>query len=129
MRNFRLMSLALGMASLAATSASAFQVQAYSKPAADAAIAAGKPVVLEIYAPWCGACLMQSSTVESLKTRPEFKDIAFYRVDYDNQKDVVQALNTPRATFIAYRGGKEVGRMSWSPSEEDIAKILLKAAK
>jgi thiol-disulfide isomerase/thioredoxin len=128
MRNF-LFSSVFVAAALVAAGAAAFQVQAYDKAAADAAIAAGKPVVLEVYAPWCPSCLMQSAAVESLKDRPDFKDIRFYRVDYDNQKDVVAALNSPRATLIAYRGGKEVGRMSWNPSEDEVAKILMKAVK
>jgi thiol-disulfide isomerase/thioredoxin len=122
-----LFSSAFALAALVATGASAFQVQAYTK-GAEAAIASGRPVVLEVYAPWCPSCLMQASAVDTLKNNPEFKDIAFYRVDYDNQKDVVEALKSPRATLIAYRGGREVGRMSWNPSEAEVAAILRKAA-
>ena len=101
------------MATLVATGARAFDVQPYEKAAADAAIAAGKPVVLEVYASWCPVCQSQATSVEAMKNKPEFKDISFFRVDSDAQKDVVKALKSPRATLIVFRGGKEIARESW----------------
>ena len=50
--------------------------------------------------------------------------IAFFKVSYDDQKDVVAALGCPRSTLIGYKGGKEVARMSWGTSQEDVTKIL-----
>ena len=47
-----------------------------------------------------------------------------YRVDYDKQKDVVAKLDCPRATLIAYKGGKEVQRMSWETSQASVANVL-----
>ena len=46
--------------------------------------------------------------LDGLKDDPEFEEVAFFRVDYDNQKDVVAKLACPRSTVIAYKGSKEV---------------------
>jgi thiol-disulfide isomerase/thioredoxin len=117
-----------GLAVFAASAARAFEIQPYTRAAAQSAIESGKVVVLEVYASWCPVCMMQASSVEAIKDKPNYKNISFFRIDYDAQKDVVNKLNAPRSTLIVYRGGKEVGRESWGPSQEDVAKILTKAA-
>jgi len=50
--------------------------------------------------------------------------VSFFLVDYDKQKDVVSKLNCPRATLIAYNGGKEVKRMSWETSRDAVIDVL-----
>jgi thioredoxin 1 len=67
---------------------------------------------------------MQEWILDRLKNDPAYRGVAFYRVDYDGQKDVVSALACPRSTLIAYRGGKEVARMSWGVSEASVAGVL-----
>jgi thioredoxin 1 len=125
MKKFRLFLIVF--AALAATGASAFTVQPYEKAAVDRAIASGKPVAIEVYASWCLTCLAQASAIDALKDKPEFRNIAFYRVDLDAQKEAVKALDSPRSTIIVYRGGKEIARQSWGASQEDVMKILMKA--
>jgi thiol-disulfide isomerase/thioredoxin len=127
MKNRRLFLALLGVAALAATSARAFDIEPYQKDAADKAIASGKPVVIEIYASWCPICQSQSAVIEALKDKPAYRDIMFYRVDFDAQKDVVKALKSPRATIIVYRNGKEVGRESWGSTQEEVMRIMMKA--
>jgi thiol-disulfide isomerase/thioredoxin len=119
----------IGLAVMTASGARAFEVQPYTRAAAQSAIQSGKPVVLEIYASWCPVCMMQASSIDAIKDKPNYKNVSFFRVDYDAQKDVVEQLKAPRSTLIVYRGGKEVGRESWGPSQEDIAKVMMKAAQ
>jgi thioredoxin 1 len=114
----------LGATALAGTSASAFEIRPYDKGSAQAAIAAGGPVVVHVYASWCLQCHIQESILDGLKNDPAYRGIAFYRVDYDGQKDIVKALNSPRSTLIAYRGGKEVARMSWGIGEDSVTGVL-----
>jgi hypothetical protein len=67
---------------------------------------------------------MQASILDTLKTTGTYDKITFFRVDYDGQKDVVSTLNCPRSTVIAYKGGKEISRMSWGTSEASVVDVL-----
>lgn len=122
-RSFALM---LTTASLLAGAlpAAAFEVRPYDKATADKLIASGKPVVIHVYASWCLQCHMQESILNGLKTDTTYDKITFFRVDYDKQKDIVAALNCPRSTVIAYKGGKETSRMSWGMTEASVTDVL-----
>ena len=69
-------------------------------------------------------CHAQASILDSLKSDRTYDGVSFFRVDYDKQKDVVAKLDCPRSTLIAYKGGKEVKRMSWGTSEDSVLNVL-----
>jgi thioredoxin 1 len=119
----------LFMVPLIGGGARAFEVMRYDKVAADAAIEAGKTVIVEVYASWCPICQAQATAIDAMKDKPAYKDIVFFRVDTEAQKDVVKALRSPRSTFIVYRGGREVSRQSWGATHEDVARVLMSAVK
>ncbi|SHE87009.1 Thiol-disulfide isomerase or thioredoxin [Kaistia soli DSM 19436] len=124
----RLLGLSLAVATTlsfgAVVPAEAFTLQPYDAAAVDAAIKSGRPVVVHVYAGWCLQCHAQASILKRLSAAGRYEDIAFFRVDYDKQKDVVKALDVPRSTLIAFRGGKEVDRMSWGTSEASVVAVL-----
>ncbi len=104
-----------------------FEIAPYVPANVQKAIASGKPVVVHVYAPWCLQCHMQASILDGLKGDKRYDGVAFYRVDYDNQKDIVGKLDCPRSTVIAYKGGKEVARMSWGMTKSSVTDVLDKA--
>jgi thioredoxin len=104
--------------------ARAFEFQPYDPSAAEKAIGSGKPVVVHVRASWCLQCRAQDAILDSLKNDPAYAGVTFFVVDYDKQKDVVARLDCPRATLIAYKGGKEVDRMSWKTSREAVLGVL-----
>ncbi len=105
--------------------AQAFEFHPYNPSVVQKAIASGEPVVVHVFAPpWCLQCHAQASILDGLKNDTAYGKITFFRVDYDNQKDVVAKLNCPRSTLIAYKGGKEVARMSWDVTQDAVVKIL-----
>ena len=104
--------------------ARAFEFRTYDSAAVEKAIASGKPVIVHVYASWCLQCHMQASILDGLKTDAAYDHATYFRVDYDNQKDVVAKLDCPRSTLIAYKGGKEVARMSWDATQDAAVKIL-----
>jgi thioredoxin len=125
MRTRRSFLALMGLVSAAvACPTSAFEFTPYDRAAVDKAIASGKPVVVHVYAPWCLQCHMQASILDGLKSDPAYDHATYFRVDYDNQKDVVAKLNCPRSTLIAYKGGKEVARMSWGTSQDSVVNVL-----
>jgi thioredoxin 1 len=128
MRSRRAFLTLIGAASAVfAASVRAFEFQPYDPGAVPKAIASGKPVVLHVAAWWCLQCRAHTSILDNLKRDAAYDGVSVFRVDYDKQKDVVGKLDCPRATLIAYKGGKEVARMSWETSQEAVVK-LLKAA-
>ena len=104
--------------------ARAFEFKPYDPAAVEKAIASGKPVIVHVRASWCLQCHAQAAILDSLKSDPAYDGVSFFLVDYDKQKDVVAKLNCPRATLIAYRGGKEVQRMSWNTSRDAVVGVL-----
>jgi thioredoxin 1 len=104
--------------------ARAFEFEPYDPAAVEKAIASGKPVIVHVRASWCLQCHAQAAILDSLKSDPAYDGVSFFLVDYDKQKGVVAKLNCPRATLIAYRGGKEVQRMSWNTSRDAVVGVL-----
>ena len=115
---------AAALALVGAAPAGAFEIAPYDADAARKAIASGKPVIVHVYANWCLQCHMQKSILDNLKADKSYDGVKFFRVDYDGQKDIVEKLNCPRSTVIAYRGGKEVSRMSWGVTEDSVVNVL-----
>ena len=103
----------LALAALSAAPARAFEIQPYAKDAAQAAIASGKPVVIEVYASWCPICQSQASAVEAMKAEPAYKDLAFSR-RFRRAEGGGEGAAQPARPLITYRGGKEVSRASWA---------------
>ena len=110
-----------------AAPAGAFEIRPYDKAEAQRAIASGRPVIVHVYAPWCLQCHVQASILDNLKNDPAYDKAMVFRVDYDNQKDVVAKLDCPRSTVIAYKGGKEVKRMSWGVTQASVVDVLTAA--
>jgi len=107
-----------------AVPARAFEFAPYDAAAVEKAIASGKPVIVHVRASWCLQCHAQAAILDGLKSDPSYDRVSFFLVDYDKQKDVVAKLGCPRATLIAYKGGKEVKRMSWDTSRDAVVSVL-----
>lgn len=116
--------LAAAVAISSAPAAEALEFEPYQTASVEKAIQSGGPVVVHIYAPWCLQCQAQKQILASLANDPKLDGFKFFKVDYDDQKDAVAALDVPRSTLIAYKGGREVARMSWGASKDDVVKVL-----
>ncbi len=123
-RTLALLALAAPFAAMAAGPARAAVFQPYTPAAFAAALKAGGPVYVHVYAPWCLQCRAQEGILNSLLDKPAYAKATVLRVAYDSQKDVVAELGVPRSTLIAYRSGKETGRMSWGVTQDAVEKVL-----
>jgi thioredoxin 1 len=91
--------------------AAAAQKIAFDIPAFQAAQAAGKPILVDIRADWCHTCARQQPIISQLSSKPKFKDLVVFEVDYDRQKPIVRAFRARyQSTLIAFKGVTEVGR-------------------
>lgn len=74
------------------------------------AIAADKLSLIDFYATWCGPCKSISHHIEKLSDK--FKDVAFFKVDVDQNPEIAGHLNvTAMPTFIYFKKGKELGKI------------------
>ncbi len=89
-----------------------------------------KPVILDVYATWCGACRGMEPTFRELGA--QYKDqIVFAKINYDESPEIVEKYNvTLLPTFIFLRPGdatpamKLTGGMSKAEFESQIAQFL-----
>jgi thioredoxin 1 len=92
-------------------SAAAGEAMPFSDRAFEAAQASGKPIMIEVSAPWCPICKTQRPILAKLASEPRFKDLQIFDIDFDTQKPLLKRLNVRmQSTLIAYKGATEVGR-------------------
>lgn len=120
--------LGLGSAALltlAASSALAAERAAFDRAAFDAAVAAGGPVLVDVYAPWCSTCRAQSKALDGLFKAPDYAGFTVFVVDYDSEKDVMRSFGaSQRSTLIVFAGGSEKGRIVGDTSPAAIEALL-----
>ncbi|AVO44256.1 thioredoxin family protein [Phreatobacter cathodiphilus] len=125
-RTFILASAALAAAapSLPASAAG----QRFTQAAFAAAQAAGKPILVEVTAPWCPTCRAQQPILQKLTAEPRFRDLVFLSVDFDSQKDVLRALNVQsQSTLVVFKGRQEVGRSAGDTNAASITALVAKS--
>jgi len=72
---------------------------------------AGKPILVAIHASWCPTCKAQAPILSELRADPKFKDLVYFVIDFDSQKDLVNRFGVRmQSTLIAFKGEKEEGR-------------------
>jgi thiol-disulfide isomerase/thioredoxin len=121
-----LLALALTAAAAFAAAGSAMAEHVpFSRPAFEAAQAAGRPILVDVYAPWCPVCRAQEPILESLQAQPANAELVVFRVDFDNQKDVVRSFRAQRqSTLIAYNGAQETGRSVGDTNAASLARLV-----
>ena len=112
---------------LAAPGARAATEAPFTQPAFAAAQQEGKPILIDISAPWCPTCAQQRPILTKLMADPAFKDLVVYQVDFDTQKDVVRALGAQmQSTLVVFHGAVEKGRSTGDTNAASIKALLQK---
>jgi thioredoxin 1 len=122
----RLLSAAvLGAAVVLAGALRVEAAQPYDAKAFNDAKAAGKTILIDVFASWCPVCKKQQPTVERIeKERP---NLVVYRVDFDTAKDVLKSLRVQsQGTLIVFKGQQEVGRLTMDPDAGRIRALVAK---
>ena len=68
-----------------------------------------KPVVVDVYATWCGPCKMMAPLFDQLaQEKTEYK---FVKVNIDDQRDLAVQYNVSSTpSFLFFKDGKLVGK-------------------
>lgn len=97
----------------------------FTQAAFDAVVKAGRPVLVEVHAPWCPTCKAQRPILSELTSQPRFKNLVVYEIDFDSQKDALRALRVQtQSTLIVFKGGSEVGRSVGDTNPSSIAALV-----
>jgi len=93
-----------------------------------AAQAAGKPIVIDVFATWCSTCKVQEPIQSALAERPEFDDFVLLRVNYDEDKETVRRFAVPKqSTILVFKGEREMAR-STGETDPDALEALWRQA-
>lgn len=127
-RRHALAALAAAALAFPALPALALDKTAFSQAAFDAAMKAGKPVLIDVSAPWCPTCKAQAPILSELTKQPRFKNLVVFNVDFDSQKDALRGFKAQQqSTLIVFKGGTEMGRSVGDTNKASIEALLARA--
>jgi thioredoxin 1 len=122
-RSFAAISFAIVFA--AAHPAVAAEFKPFDRATFDAAQKAGRPILVEVNAWWCPVCASQTKTIRSTVITPAYAKLLVLRINYDKQKSEWQAFGVQKqSTLIAFKGGRELGRVSYITDKAQIQALL-----
>ena len=100
----------------------------FDQTAFEAAQAAGKPILIEVSAPWCPTCKAQAPILSRLRNDPRFKELVSLNIDFDSQKDLLRKFNVQmQSTLIVFEGKQETGRSTGDTNAGSIEALLGKS--
>eukprot|EP00438_Fugacium_kawagutii_P003354 Skav228235 [mRNA] locus=scaffold3112:65303:65776:+ [translate_table: standard] len=73
----------------------------------------GELLVVDYYAPWCRACQKLLRYVHKIAREPEFRNVEFATVDFDQSEDLVKSRQVNSLPTIEIYRGQEL-KQRWS---------------
>ena len=124
----RLFALFLTMFAFVACTQNAIAQEKFDAALFEAQLSAGKSILVVAHAPWCSTCRAQESALKSIYANDTYKNITYFVVDFDSQKEVLKKFGIQRqSTLIVFKDGKEVGRNIGATSTSTIESLLKQA--
>lgn len=93
----------------------------------NALLSEGRPMVLDIWATWCGPCQVMGPMLEQLSSVYE-GSVAFYKSNVDSNPQLAKRFNVMSIpTLLMFSGGKKVGTVVGAMGPDKIVAELEKA--
>ena len=89
----------------------------------------GKVVLVDVHAKWCSTCKKQQKALKTyFENNPE-RELHVFKVDFDDQKDIVTMFRAPRqSTFVLFKGTEQlwfsVAETRYDVIEENLEKAF-----
>ena len=116
--------IGLGIAALAATAGEL----PFDKAKFEAALAEGKPVIVDFSASWCPTCKQQKPIVAALLKEKKLQPVTLFVADFDREEALKKQLGvTMQSTFVVFKGGKEVARSTGQTQKQALAELFEKS--
>lgn len=123
LRSFTLV-IGLGFAAMASFAGE----MPFDKAKFDAAIAQGKPVIVDFSASWCPTCKQQKPIVQGLLKEKKLQPVTLFVADFDSEESLKKQLGvTTQSTFVVFKGGAEVGRSTGQTQKQALSDLFDKA--
>ncbi|MEN8696880.1 MAG: thioredoxin, partial [Bacteroidia bacterium] len=98
----------------------------YTLAAYNEAVQAGKVVLVDFYAPWCGPCKMMAPHIETMKEKYG-DNLVILKVDTDKSLEVSSHFKINAIPLIkVYKDGKEVYDRTGYHTAEELEALLNK---
>ena len=119
---------AIAVLGVAGGSAQAGEIKQSDLAAYQQAVVAKKSIIMHIHASWCPVCAKQDPILQQLMQEPEFKDVVVFKIDFDQNKDLVNMLEVKyQSTLIAAKGRVEVGRVAGISDKDQVREFIRKS--
>jgi thiol-disulfide isomerase/thioredoxin len=100
----------------------------FSQAQFDAALATGKPVVVDFSAAWCPVCRAQKPVLAGLLQTPEMANVTLFVANFDTEKALEKALRVDQqSTLVVFKNGKEVTRSTGQTQQQPLRAVLAQA--
>lgn len=87
-------------------------------------IKSDRPVLVDLWAPWCGPCIAMEPAIKELATQFDGKvDVA--KLNVDENPNIAQSLDVMSIpTLMLFKGGKPVQRIVGLTAKDKLAGIM-----
>lgn len=131
MRN--LTKVVLAMLLVAATSLAALadaRSVSYSASTFSEAQAAGKKLVVDVYADWCPTCQAQKPILEEIRKDAAMTDVLFVSVNFDREKEFLRQHKIAyQSTILIFKGKEELARSIAVTDRDRLRSMVLTAVR
>jgi thioredoxin 1 len=103
----------------------AFDEKPFDAKAFAAAQDAGKPILVDAFAPWCPVCKAQQQVLGKMQADAKYAAVTVFKIDYDHQPDALKSLDVRKqSTLIAFKGKAETGRSVGDTQQSSITALV-----